>query len=114
MTRATTSVKKTALNVPPASRNYVAQSDMAHGEKEAMYKTPTFSNEIVTESQGVTPIVDSQTQKQLDLDVWASTNRKVEPVQTGMASVPPVDTTQELIYELYALTGDPALARLIR
>tara|TARA_R110002020_G_scaffold296916_3_gene512707 strand:- start:290 stop:649 length:360 start_codon:yes stop_codon:yes gene_type:complete len=119
MTRANSpSVKKTELNVPPAARNFVDNSRMPYGDKkqtlEFLDETPVFSNEIVTESQGVTPLVDSQTSKNLDLDIWASTNRKGEPVQRGMTSVSPVDTTQELIYELYALTGDPALARLIR
>ncbi len=113
-------VKKTELNVPPAGRNYVAQSDaqsFPYGQKQRMEnfidETPVVKNEIVTE--GVSKIVDPQAQKQLDLNPFAPTNREFEPVTAGLGGKPKqMDTTRELIVEMYALTGDINLARLLR
>ena len=54
-------------------------------------------------------------QKQLDLDTFAPTNKQFEPVTTGIGGKPrQMDTTRELIVELYNLTGDINLARLLR
>jgi len=113
-------VKKTELNVPPAGRNYVAQSDaqyFPYSQKQRMEnfidETPVVKNEIVTE--GVSKIVDPQAQKQLDLNPFAPTNREFEPVTAGLGGKPKqMDTTRELIVEMYALTGDINLARLLR
>jgi hypothetical protein len=116
----TPKVKKTQLNVPPAGRNYVAQSDaqnFPYAEKKEwegyIADTPPVKNEIVTE--GVSKIVDPQAQKQLDLNPFAPTNREFEPVTMGLGGKPKqMDTTRELIVEMYALTGDINLARLLR
>ena len=113
-------VKKTELNVQPAAGNYVAQSNaqnFPYAEKEEwkgyIADTPVVKNEIVTE--GVSKIVDPQAQKQLDLNPFAPTNREFEPVTAGLGGKPKqMDTTRELIVEMYALTGDINLARLLR
>ena len=113
-------VKKTELNVQPAGGNYVAQSEaqyFPYGQKQRMEnfidETPVVKNEIVTE--GVSKIVDPQAQKQLDLNPFAPTNREFEPVTAGLGGKPKqMDTTRELIVEMYALTGDINLARLLR
>lgn len=113
-------VNKTKLNTPPAARNYVDNTKMAYGEKKAMQgfldNAPKFTNEIVTETAAPQQIpVDPSLQKQLDLDAFASTNRQSEPVTTGLGGKPKqMDTTRELIVELYNLTGDINLARLLR
>ena len=83
-------VKKTMLNVPPAAKNFVDNTQMAYGEKTAMKKF-----------------------LQLDLDVFSSTNRLNEDVRTGIGVPNNMRSTRELVQEMYALTGDPDLARLL-
>ena len=111
-------VKKTMLNVPPAAKNFVDNTQMAYGEKTAMKKflddAPKVNNEIVTETASPQQIpVDPSLQKQLDLDVFSSTNRLNEDVRTGIGVPNNMRSTRELVQEMYALTGDPDLARLL-
>tara|TARA_R100001015_G_C4596362_1_gene151553 strand:+ start:53 stop:412 length:360 start_codon:yes stop_codon:yes gene_type:complete len=113
-------INKTKLNTPPAARNFVDNTKMAYGEKTAMKKflddAPKVNNEIVTQTAAPQQIpVDPGLQKQLDLDTFAPTNKQFEPVTTGIGGKPrQMDTTRELIVELYNLTGDINLARLLR
>tara|TARA_R110002012_G_scaffold289640_2_gene482787 strand:+ start:780 stop:1136 length:357 start_codon:yes stop_codon:yes gene_type:complete len=111
-------VTKTALNVPPAGRNFVNNSKMGYGEKVEMQKflddAPTVKNEIVTDTVAPQQIpLDPALQKQLDLDVFAGTNRKNEDVRTGLGVPSNMKSTRELVQEMYDLTGDPDLARLL-
>ena len=111
-------VTKTALNVPPAGRNFVDNIKMGYGEKVEMQRfldeSPTVSNEIVTDTVAPQQIpLDPTVQKQLDLDVFAGTNRKNENVRTGLGVPNNMRSTRELVQEMYDLTGDPDLARLL-
>jgi hypothetical protein len=47
------------------------------------------------------------------LDVFAGTNRKNEDVRTGLGVPSNMRSTRELVQEMYDLTGDPDLARLL-
>lgn len=114
----TPKVTKTELNVPPASRNFINNSKMGYAEKTEMLgfldSVPTVTNEIVTETTAPQQIpLNPSLQKQLDLDVFSSTNRKNENVRTGLGVPNNMSSTRELVQEMYDLTGDPDLARLL-
>ena len=130
MTRRTnlTRIKKTQLNVPPPTRNYIDNVSMTYGDKsvakQQLADSPEFSNEIVSQ---LPPVQDITQQAEFrrrmlpeDLAVFDATRKKQEPVTAGLpfgAGPGPAErpqTTESFIQELIDITGDERLARLIR
>jgi len=109
-------------NVPPAARNYQDNTqavrrmpDVAYGEQQAL-----------TEQQKAAPLPkDSLPQAQPmrrrmpEVDVFAQTQRPTEPVTSGLpfgagpGAEKPLENTNDIIYEMYRLTGDNYLLNLI-
>ena len=109
-------------NVPPAARNYQDNTqavrrmpDVAYGEQQAL-----------TEQQKAAPLPkDSLPQAQPmrrrmpEVDVFAQTQRPTEPVTSGLpfgaglGAEEPLENTNDIIYEMYRLTGDNYLLNLI-
>jgi hypothetical protein len=121
-------VTKTQLNVQPPARNYVDNVSMTYGDKtkikNELADTPEFKNEIVSQ---LPPVQDITAQAQFrnrmlpeDLAVFDATRKKQEPVTAGLpfgagvGPAQPVQTAEQFIEEIIAITGDESLARLIR
>jgi len=122
-------INKTTFNVQPPTRNYIDNVSMTYGDKTRikndLANTPEFTDEIVT--QQVQPVQDITQQanfrKKLlpeDLAVFDKTRKINEPVTTGLPFGPgagpsaPVQTTEQFIQDIIAITGDERLARLLR
>ena len=111
-----------ALNVPPPARNTQDNTqavrrmpDVAYGEQQAL-----------TEQQKAAPLPkDTLSQAQPmrrrmpEVDVFAQTQRPTEPVTSGLpfgagpGAEEPLENTNDIIYEMYRLTGDSYLLNLI-
>ena len=109
-------------NVPPAARNYQDNTqavrrmpDVAYGEQQAL-----------TEQQKAAPLPKDTLPQALpmrrrmpEVDVFAQTQRPIEPVTSGLpfgpgqTPVEPLENTNDIIYEMYRLTGDSYLLNLI-
>lgn len=130
MTRRTnlTRIKKTQLNVPPPTRNYIDNVSMTYGDKtvakQQLADSPEFSNEIVSQLppvQGITEQAEFR-RRMLpeDLAVFDATRKKQEPVTAGLpfgagpGPTQQVQTTEQFIQDIIDITGDERLARLIR
>ena len=119
---ATRSPSNRGLNVPPPARNYQDNTqavrrmpDVAYGEQQAL-----------TEQQKAAPLpIDTLPQAQpmrrrmAEVDVFAQTQRPTEPVTSGLpfgagpGAEEPLENTNDIIYEMYRLTGDSYLLNLI-
>ena len=114
---------KRALNVPPAGRNYQDNTqavrrmpDVAYGEQQALteqQQAAPLPKDIVPKAQPVsrTPVPQ--------MDIFAPTQRPSEPVTSGLpfgagpGAEEPLENTNDIIYEMYRLTGDSYLLNLI-
>tara|TARA_R100001509_G_scaffold160539_1_gene128488 strand:+ start:52 stop:435 length:384 start_codon:yes stop_codon:yes gene_type:complete len=110
-----------ALNVPPAARNF-------NDNTQAVRRIPGVEygeQKALTEQQQAAPLPkDSMPQAQPrsmpNVDVFGSTQRPTEPVTAGLDFGPgpgPVQPQQQnvndLLYQMYVMTGDTALLQLV-
>jgi len=110
-----------ALNVPPAARNF-------NDNTQAVRRIPGVEygeQKALTEQQQAAPLPkDTMPQAQLrpmpNIDVFGSTQRPTEPVTAGLDFGPgpgPVQPQQQnvndLLYQMYVMTGDTALLQLV-
>ena len=109
-------------NVPPAGRNY---SD----NTQAVRRMPGVEygeQKELTEQQQAAPLPKEgtpqpQARRQMpNMDVFGATQRPTEPVTAGLDIGPgvgsPISQQQnvsDLLYQMYALTGDTALLQLV-
>jgi hypothetical protein len=111
-------------NVPPAGRNYQDNTQavrripgVEYGEQKAL-----------TEQQQASPLPkDGTPQAQArptrpmpNVDVFGATQRPTEPVTAGLdigpgvgPAIPQQQGVSDLLYQMYALTGDTALLQLV-
>lgn len=122
-----TRIKKTQLNVPPPTRNYIDNVSMTYGDKTKakaeLANTPEFKNEIVSNLPPVQEITETaEFRRKLtpeDLAVFDATRKPQEPVTTGLpfgAGPGPTQkpqTTEQFIQDVISITGDERLARLL-
>jgi hypothetical protein len=110
-----------ALNVPPAARNF-------NDNTQAVRRIPGVEygeQKALTEQQQAAPLPkDSMSQAQPrpmpNVDVFGSTQRPTEPVTAGLdfgpgpgPVQPPQQNVNDLLYQMYAMTGDTALLQLV-
>ena len=113
---------KRALNVPPAARNYQDNTqavrrmpDVAYGEQQAL----TEQQKAAPLSKDTMPQAQPMRRRMPEVDVFAQTQRPTEPVTSGLpfgagpGAEEPLENTNDIIYEMYRLTGDSYLLNLI-
>ena len=111
-------------NVPPAGRNY---SD----NTQAVRRIPGVEygeQKELTQQQQQAPLPKDGTPKAQDaprrampnVDVFGATQRPTEPVTAGLdigpgvgPAIPQQQNVSDLLYQMYALTGDTALLQLV-
>lgn len=114
---------KRALNVPPPARN-------TQDNTQAVRRIPGVDfgeQKALTEQQQAAPLPKAtmpQSQPSVarpmpQMDIFAETQRPSEPVTAGLpfgpgqTPVEPLENTNDIIYEMYRLTGDSYLLNLI-
>ena len=112
---------KRALNVPPAARNF-------NDNTQAVRRIPGVEygeQKALTEQQQAAPLPkDSMPQAQPrpmpNVDVFGATQRPTEPVTAGLdfgpgvgPAQPPQQNVNDLLYQMYVMTGDTALLQLV-
>lgn len=110
-----------ALNVPPAARNF-------NDNTQAVRRIPGVEygeQKALTEQQQAAPLPkDSMPQAQPrpmpNVDVFGATQRPTEPVTAGLdfgpgvgPAQPPQQNVNDLLYQMYVMTGDTALLQLV-
>ena len=113
---------KRALNVPPAARNYQDNTqavrrmpDVAYGEQQAL----TEQQKAAPLPKDTMPQAQPMRRRMPEVDVFAQTQRPTEPVTSGLpfgagpGAEEPLENTNDIIYEMYRLTGDSYLLNLI-
>ena len=110
-----------ALNVPPAARNF-------NDNTQAVRRIPGVEygeQKALTEQQQAAPLPkDSMPQAQPrpmpNVDVFGPTQRITEPVTAGLdfgpgpgPVQPPQQNVNDLLYQMYVMTGDTALLQLV-
>ena len=111
-----------ALNVPPPARNTQDNTqavrrmpDVAYGEQQALIEQQKQAPLPVD----TTPNVQQRRAPMPEVNVFADTQRPTEPVTSGLPFGPGVgpaeqlENTNDIIYEMYRLTGDSYLLNLI-
>ena len=109
-------------NVPPAGRNYADNT-------QAVRRIPGVEygeQKELTEQQQAAPLPKDgtpqpQARRQMpNIDVFGSTQRPTEPVTAGLdfgpgvgSSQPPQQNVNDLLYQMYTITGDTALLQLV-
>jgi len=122
MKMATRSSSNRGLNVPPPARNY-------QDNTQAVRRIPGMDygeQQDLTEQQQAAPLPKDTlptapgrpAQQTPDIDVFSGTARPTEPVTSGLPFGPGVGPEQtqdvnKLLYEVYALTNDPAVLNLM-
>jgi len=111
-----------ALNVPPPARNTQDNTQavrripgMEYGEQKALVEqqqAAPLPKESMPKPQG------RPAKPMPNIDVFSATSRPSEPVTSGLPFGPGVgpETTKDvntLLYEIYALTNDPAVLNLM-
>ena len=110
-----------ALNVPPAARNFNDNTQtvrripgVEYGEQKAL-----------TEQQQAAPLPkdlmpQAQPRPMPNVDVFGATQRPTEPVTAGLdfgpgvgPAQPPQQNVNDLLYQMYVMTGDTALLQLV-
>ena len=114
---------KRALNVPPPARN-------TQDNTQAVRRIPGVDfgeQKALTEQQQAAPLPKAtmpQPQPSVarpmpQMDIFAETQRPSEPVTAGLpfgpgqTPVEPLENANDIIYEMYRLTGDSYLLNLI-
>ena len=110
-----------ALNVPPAARNF-------NDNTQAVRRIPGVEygeQKALTEQQQAAPLPkdtmpQAQPRPMPNIDVFGSTQRPTEPVTAGLdigpgpgPMIPPQQNVNDLLYQMYAMTGDTALLQLV-
>ncbi len=111
-------------NVPPAGRNYTDNT-------QAVRRIPGVEygeQKELTQQQQQAPLPKDGTPKAQDaprrampnVDVFGATQRPTEPVTAGLdigpgvgPAIPQQQNVSDLLYQMYALTGDTALLQLV-
>jgi len=109
-------------NVPPAGRNYTDNT-------QAVRRIPGVEygeQKELTEQQQAAPLPKEgtpqpQARRQMpNMDVFGATQRPTEPVTAGLdigpgvgPAIPQQQGVSDLLYQMYALTGDTALLQLV-
>ena len=113
-----------ALNVPPPARNTQDNTQavrripgMGYGEQQALteqQQAAPLPKATTPQAQPVRP-----TRPMPQMDIFAATQRPSEPVTSGLPFGPgigpaePLQTSNDIIYEMYRITGDANLLNLI-
>jgi len=119
---ATRSPSNRGLNVPPPARNYQDNTqavrrmpDVAYGEQQALTK----QQKAAPLPKDTMPQAQPMRRRMPEVDVFAQTQRPTEPVTSGLpfgagpGAEEPLENTNDIIYEMYRLTGDSYLLNLI-
>jgi hypothetical protein len=109
-------------NLPPAARN-------TQDTTQAVRRMPGVSygdQKDLTEQQQAAPLPKDtlpqaqprQSRQMSNIDVFGPTQKINEPVTSGLdtgpgPAVPPENNVNDLLYQMYALTGDTALLQLV-
>ena len=122
MKMATRSPSNRGLNVPPPARNYQDNTqavrrmpDVAYGEQQAL----TEQQKAAPLPKDTFPQAQPMRRRMPEVDVFAQTQRPTEPVTSGLpfgagpGAEEPLENTNDIIYEMYRLTGDSYLLNLI-
>ena len=122
MKMATRSPSNRGLNVPPPARNYQDNTqavrrmpDVAYGEQQAL----TEQQKAAPLPKDTMPQAQPMRRRMPEVDVFAQTQRPTEPVTSGLpfgagpGAEEPLENTNDIIYEMYRLTGDSYLLNLI-
>ena len=109
-------------NVPPAARNYQDNTqavrrmpDVAYGEQKAL----TEQQQAAPLPKATTPQAQPMRRRMPEVDIFAPTQRPSEPVTSGLpfgagpGAEESLENTNDIIYEMYRLTGDSYLLNLI-
>ena len=109
-------------NLPPAARNTQDTTqavrrmpDVAYGEQQAL----TEQQKAAPLPKDTLPQAQPMRRRMPEVDVFAQTQRPSEPVTSGLpfgpgqTPVEPLENTNDIIYEMYRLTGDSYLLNLI-
>tara|TARA_B100000427_G_scaffold17966_1_gene13874 strand:- start:11457 stop:11840 length:384 start_codon:yes stop_codon:yes gene_type:complete len=113
---------KRSLNVPPPARNTQDNTqavrrmpDVAYGEQQAL----TEQQKAAPLPKDTLPQAQPMRRRMPEVDVFAQTQRPSEPVTSGLpfgagpGAEEPLENTNDIIYEMYRLTGDSYLLNLI-
>jgi hypothetical protein len=108
--------------VPPPARNTQDNTqavrrmpDVAYGEQQAL----TEQQKAAPLPKDTLPQAQPMRRRMPEVDVFAQTQRPSEPVTSGLpfgpgqTPVEPLENTNDIIYEMYRLTGDSYLLNLI-
>ncbi len=119
---ATRSPSNRGLNVPPPARNYQDNTQavrrmpgVAYGEQKEL----TEQQQAAPLAKDTTPQAQPMRKRMPEVDVFAQTQRPTEPVTSGLpfgagpGAEEPLENTNDIIYEMYRLTGDSYLLNLI-
>ena len=111
-----------ALNVPPPARNTQDNTqavrrmpDVAYGEQQAL----TEQQKAAPLPKDTLPQAQPMRRRMPEVDVFAQTQRPTEPVTSGLpfgagpGAEEPLENTNDIIYEMYRLTGDSYLLCLL-
>ena len=109
-------------NLPPAARNTQDTTqavrrmpDVAYGEQQAL----TEQQKAAPLPKDTLPQAQPMRRRMPEVDVFAQTQRPTEPVTSGLpfgagpGTEEPLENTNDIIYEMYRLTGDSYLLNLI-
>jgi hypothetical protein len=90
--------------------------DVSYGEQQAL----TEQQKIAPLPKATTPQAQPRPRRQMpEVDIFGQTQRPTEPVTSGLpfgpgvGSAEPLENTNDIIYEMYRLTGDSYLLNLI-
>jgi len=111
-------------NVPPAARNY---SDNTQAVRRIPGVDYGEQKELIEQQQAAPLPKDTTPQAQPamrrpmpNVDVFGGTQRINEPVTAGLdfgpgpgPAIPPEQNVNDLIYQMYAMTGDISLLQLV-
>ena len=119
---ATRSPSNRGLNVPPPARNYQDNTQavrrmpgVAYGEQKEL----TEQQQAAPLPKDTMPQAQPMRRRMPEVDVFAQTQRPTEPVTSGLpfgagpGAEEPLENTNDIIYEMYRLTGDSYLLNLI-
>ena len=115
---------KRALNVPPPARNTQDNTQavrripgMPYGEQQEL----TQQQQAAPLPKATTPQAQPRVARPMpQMDIFAETQRPSEPVTAGLPfgpgvgpAQPPQQSVNDLLYQMYAMTGDTALLQLV-